>query len=96
MKKLLSLFFLLVFFYNYGQIIQGRVLDIDPLNLDKMKSAVAEKTKMFNSKEVSSRFSTFEIISSVNLISQLVKRNLIFGGKILVNFTLLWLIGFGR
>jgi len=63
MKKLLSLFFLLVFFYNYGQIIQGRVLDIDPLNLDKMKSAVAEKTKMFNSKEGSSRFSTFEIIS---------------------------------
>ena len=111
MKKLLSLFFLLIFFYNYGQIIQGRVLDIDPLNLDKMKSAVAEKTKMFNSKEGSSRFSTFEIISgpqannfiefkslitSVNLISQLVKRNLIFGRKILVNFTLLWLIGFGR
>jgi len=59
MKKLLSLFFLLVFFYNYGQIIQGRVLDIDPLNLDKMKSAVAEK-KMFNSKERSSRFSTFK------------------------------------
>ena len=34
-----------------AQVIQARVLDIEPMNLEKMKSAVAEKTKLYNSKE---------------------------------------------
>ena len=67
MKKLFLLIILLLFSNLAGaQIIQARVLDIEPMNLDKMKSAVAEKTKLYNSKEGSTRFSTFEILSGPN------------------------------
>jgi len=63
MKKTLILIFLILFNYNYGQVIQGRVLKVDPLNLNKMKTAIAEKTKIYNSKEGSARFATFQILS---------------------------------
>ena len=60
MKKLFLSSVLLLFTNLAGaQVIQARVLDIEPMNLEKMKSAVAEKTKLYNSKEGSTRFSTF-------------------------------------
>ena len=51
---------------SLAQVIQARVLDIEPTNLPKMKAAVAAKTKLYNSKEGSTRFSTFEILSGPN------------------------------
>ncbi len=67
MKKLFLSSVLLLFTNLAGaQVIQARVLDIEPMNLEKMKSAVAEKTKLYNSKEGSTRFSTFEILSGPN------------------------------
>ncbi len=67
MKKLL-LFSISLIFSNISlaQVIQARVLDIEPMNLSKMKSAVAEKTKLYNSKKGTTRFSTFEILSGPN------------------------------
>ena len=45
MKKLLLLSISLIFSnISLAQVIQARVLDIEPMNLAKMKSAVAEKT----------------------------------------------------
>ena len=67
MKKLLLLSISLIFSnISLAQVIQARVLDIEPMNLAKMKSAVAEKTKLFNSKKGTTRFSTFEILSGPN------------------------------
>ena len=44
MKKLLLLSISLIFSnISLAQVIQARVLDIEPMNLAKMKSAVAEK-----------------------------------------------------
>ena len=67
MKKLLLLSISLIFSnISLAQVIQARVLDIEPMNLAKMKSAVAEKTKLYNSKKGTTRFSTFEILSGPN------------------------------
>ena len=67
MKKLLLLSITLIFSnISLAQVIQARVLDIEPMNLAKMKSAVAEKTKLYNSKKGTTRFSTFEILSGPN------------------------------
>jgi len=67
MNKFLLLSISLIFSnISLAQVIQARVLDIEPMNLSKMKSAVAEKTKLYNSKEGSTRFSTFEILSGPN------------------------------
>ena len=67
MKKLLLLSISLIFSnISLAQVIQARVLDIEPMNLAKMKSAVADKTKLYNSKKGTTRFSTFEILSGPN------------------------------
>ncbi|MGB1971211.1 MAG: hypothetical protein ACPHSE_01830 [Flavobacteriaceae bacterium] len=63
MKKSITLLLIFVASLSYAQVIQGRVLQVDPLNLDKMKAAVAAKTKMYNSKKGSARFATFQILS---------------------------------
>ena len=67
MKKIFLLIVsILISNISLAQVIQARVLDIEPTNLKKMKAAVAAKTKLYNSKEGSTRFSTFEILSGPN------------------------------
>ena len=51
---------------SYSQVIQSRVLKVDPANVDKFEAAVAKKTKMYNSKEDQPRWVTFQILTGPN------------------------------
>lgn len=63
MKKLLLLVTILSTFIATGQVYQARVLKVDPMNLEKLKTAVAKKTQLFNSKEGTNRYATFQILT---------------------------------
>ena len=46
-----------------AQVYQARVLDVDPMNLEKLKKAVAQKTQLYNNKPGAARFVTFQILT---------------------------------
>ena len=48
---------------SYGQVLQARVLNVDPQNMEKLGNAIAQKTKLYNDKEGSARFFTFQILT---------------------------------
>ena len=67
MKKIfLTLLASLFLTVSYSQVIQSRVLKVDPANVDKFEAAVAKKTKMYNSKEDQPRWVTFQILTGPN------------------------------
>ena len=63
MKKLFFLTALLSTFIATGQVYEARVLKVDPMNLEKLKTAVAKKTQLFNNKEGAHRYATFQILT---------------------------------
>lgn len=64
-----SIFFLLSFLISLGlqaQYLQSRLLEVSQENIAKFEAAVAEKTKMYNSKEGQPRYLTFRILTGPN------------------------------
>ena len=64
-----SIFFLLSFLMSLGlqaQYLQSRLLEVSQENVAKFEAAVAEKTKMYNSKEGQPRYLTFRILTGPN------------------------------
>ena len=51
MKKLLTLVTFLFSFISTAQFLQSRLLKVEQKNMEKFMSAVANKTKLYNSKE---------------------------------------------
>lgn len=67
MKKLYSIIITILFIGNVNsQVIQQRLLEVEADNVAKFESAVAKKTKMYNSKTGQARFSTWKILTGQN------------------------------
>ena len=49
-----------------SQVVQSRILKVNPANVDKFETAVAKKTKMYNSKKGQPRWVTFQILTGPN------------------------------
>lgn len=59
--------FSLLFIGNVNsQVIQQRLLEVEAVDVSKFESAVAKKTKMYNSKNGQTRFSTWKILTGQN------------------------------
>jgi hypothetical protein len=67
MKKILILFFTL-FSLNFSaaQVLQWRLLEVAPENMEEFMAAAAKKTKMYNSKEGQPRYLTYRILTGPN------------------------------
>ena len=63
MKKLLTLVTFLFSFISTAQFLQSRLLKVEQKNMEKFMSAVANKTKLYNSKEGQPRYITFQILT---------------------------------
>ena len=63
MKKILTLATFLFSFISTAQFLQSRLLKVEQKNMEKFKSAVANKTKLYNSKEGQPRYITFQILT---------------------------------
>ena len=68
MRKLFLLLFTTLFLTSLNAqeqnwIMQSRVLNVDAEDVQKFESAVAKKTKMYNSKEGTARWITFRILT---------------------------------
>ena len=71
MRKLFLLLFTTLFLTSLNAqeqnwIMQSRVLNVDAEDVQKFESAVAKKTKMYNSKEGTARWLTFRILTGPN------------------------------
>jgi len=62
-KYILSLLAFGLVAVSYGQVVQARVLKVDPMNMEKLGNAIAQKTKLYNNKEGAARFFTFQILT---------------------------------
>ena len=62
-KYILSLLAFGLVAVSYGQVVQARVLKVDPMNMEKLGKAIAQKTKLYNNKEGAARFFTFKILT---------------------------------
>ena len=67
MKKILILFYTL-FSLNFSaaQVLQWRLLEVAPENMEEFMAAAAKKTKMYNSKEGQPRYLTYRILTGPN------------------------------
>ena len=63
MKKILILAIFLFSFNSTAQFLQSRLLKVEQKNMEKFMSAVANKTKLYNSKEGQPRYITFQILT---------------------------------
>ena len=63
MKKILILATFLFSFISTAQFLQSRLLKVEQKNMEKFMSAVANKTKLYNSKEGQPRYITFQILT---------------------------------
>ena len=63
MKKILTLVTFLFSFISTAQFLQSRLLKVEQKNMEKFMSAVANKTKLYNSKEGQPRYITFQILT---------------------------------
>ena len=63
MKKTLILVTFLSSFISTAQFLQSRLLKVELKNIEKFMSAVANKTKLYNSKEGQPRYITFQILT---------------------------------
>ena len=63
MKKTLILVTFLSSFISTAQFLQSRLLKVEQKNIEKFMSAVANKTKLYNSKEGQPRYITFQILT---------------------------------
>ena len=63
MKKTLTLVTFLFSFISTAQFLQSRLLKVEQKNMEKFMSAVANKTKLYNSKEGQPRYITFQILT---------------------------------
>ena len=64
MKKIFSICLLFASIYSgNSQIIQTRLLEVTPANMEKFVSAASKKTQLYNSKPNQPRYLTFEIMS---------------------------------
>ena len=64
MKKVFTLLMMSIgVFAINAQVIQTRLLEVSPADMDKFVAAASKKTKMYNSKQDQPRYLTFEILS---------------------------------
>ena len=64
MKKVFTLLMMSIgVFAINAQVIQTRLLEVSPADMDKFVAAASKKTKMYNSKPDQPRYLTFEILS---------------------------------
>lgn len=63
MKKAIFVLTLSVSLGVSAQVYQARVLEVDPVNMEKLIKAVAQKTKLYNNKPGAARFATFQILT---------------------------------
>ncbi len=67
MKKIFIPLLTFLFISNVNsQIIQQRLLKVDPADVSKFEAAVAKKTKMYNGKDGQARWVTFQIMTGKN------------------------------
>ena len=70
MKKMKKIFFtilaVLCLSNLSAQVIQQRLLKVDPANVAEFEAAVSKKTKMYNSKDGQARWVTFQILTGNN------------------------------
>ena len=67
MKKLFFTVLTLLFIGNVNsQVIQQRLLKVEPSDVSEFEAAVAKKTKMYNSKDGQMKFSTWKILTGQN------------------------------
>ena len=64
MKKIFSICLLFACIYSVNsQMIQTRLLEVTPANMEKFVAAASKKTQLYNSKPNQPRYLTFEIMS---------------------------------
>jgi hypothetical protein len=67
MKKIIFISLTLLFIGKVNsQVIQQRLLKVDPSDVAKFEAGVAKKTKMYNSRDGQTRFSTWKILTGQN------------------------------